>query len=172
MLGGRLWVRTRLWERGESRGGRRPWAELGCPLWPSLLLSRERERRGSKTAYQQRIQPCNENQQSPLMQQVNSAAPAFSLSRLTATAPSRREPFCGFSGVGIARVIFSFAAGRAVSRIRWILERRMLFRASGHGAGAFNIACRFAFGNSPLGSRSCTMPLYPGRGLRGPFHPP
>ena len=25
--------------RGESRGGSRPWWELGCPLWPSLLLS-------------------------------------------------------------------------------------------------------------------------------------
>ncbi len=38
---------------GEGRGGRRPWAELGCPLWPSLLLSRERERRCSTNAHSQ-----------------------------------------------------------------------------------------------------------------------
>ena len=54
MWGGQLRAKTTMWGRGESRGGRRPWAELGCPLWPSLLLSRERERRGSTKDHKQR----------------------------------------------------------------------------------------------------------------------
>ena len=137
-----------------------------CHPGRSLVLSRGRESTCSTTAYSQRIQPCNGNPQSPLMRQAASATCAFSFSlRASADpAPSRRAALADFHGVGMARVSGSFAAGRAVSRIRWILERRVLFCACGHGAGAFNIACRFAFGNSPLGSRSCTMPLYPRRG--------
>ena len=35
--------------------------------------------------------------------------------------------------------------------------------------GPFNIACRFAFGNSPQGSRSGTMPLNPGGASASPY---
>ena len=38
-------ARTTLLGQGKSRGGRCPQCKLSCPLWPSLLLSRDRERR-------------------------------------------------------------------------------------------------------------------------------
>ena len=41
----RFQTKTTLRGRGESRGGDSPQAEFWHPLWPSLLLSRERERR-------------------------------------------------------------------------------------------------------------------------------
>ena len=66
----------------------------------------------------------------------------------------------------------SFTAALAVSRIRGIIKRRVILCAAarrfptGRASAAlhpvrvtFNIASRFAFGNSPLGSRSYAMPL-------------
>ena len=48
-------ARKRLQGRGESRGGSCPQCKLSCPLWPSLLLSRERERRSSTKDNKQKI---------------------------------------------------------------------------------------------------------------------
>ena len=45
MRGVQLHLKTTIWGRGESRGGGNQWWEVCHPLWPSLLLSRERERR-------------------------------------------------------------------------------------------------------------------------------
>ena len=45
------------WSEGGVRRGRRPQAEFGCPRWPSLLLSRERERRTlTNTEFQRKKQ--------------------------------------------------------------------------------------------------------------------
>ncbi len=46
--------KTRMERRGESRGGDSPPTEFWHPLWPSLLLSRERERRTSTKGYFQK----------------------------------------------------------------------------------------------------------------------
>ena len=66
-------------------------------------------------------------------------------------------------------VTASFAAVLAVSRLRWILERRFRRWPAGREQGPLNIVCRFAFGNSPLGSRSRTMPLNPGGASAAPY---
>ena len=50
MQGVQLHLKTTMWGRGESRGGGNQWWEVCHPLWPSLLLSRDRERRTSRVS--------------------------------------------------------------------------------------------------------------------------
>ena len=124
-----------------------------CHPGRSLVLSRGRESTCSTIAYQQRS--------SQPSRQVNSLRLRSVGGDLTNPPPSRGRLVC-FLGVGSARVIFSFAAMRAVSRIRGILERRVLPGAAARGRDAVPVPCQGLRGPGPRkGLRPLTLFIRP-----------